>query len=288
MSALTKILIVLLSLFSIFLCGTVVTYVGTAKNYKQAFESAQTEIASLKQTSTSDKKQLEEKKREMQELSDKLTGEMSSLKIEKTKLEQDLDSVKRDKATLDEKVQTLAAAALKFEGTVSGMEGSLKETRAELDKARAEGVKLSKNLGDITASLEEKMVQIETLNAEKKRLLEDKAKLENQLAGKAPTPETTEPITPMPAESATKAIEPAASTTSTAIQGKITAIEGKLVTLSIGKADGIQKGMIFHVTRNDAFICDIKITEVDAEVSAGTLQLVQQQPQIGDIAATTW
>jgi chromosome segregation ATPase len=277
-----------LSLFSIFLCGTVVTYVGTAKNYKQAFESAQTEIASLKQTSTSDKKQLEEKKREMQELSDKLTGEMSSLKIEKTKLEQDLDSVKRDKATLDEKVQTLAAAALKFEGTVSGMEGSLKETRAELDKARAEGVKLSKNLGDITASLEEKMVQIETLNAEKKRLLEDKAKLENQLAGKAPTPETTEPITPMPAESATKAIEPAASTTSTAIQGKITAIEGKLVTLSIGKADGIQKGMIFHVTRNDAFICDIKITEVDAEVSAGTLQLVQQQPQIGDIAATTW
>jgi chromosome segregation ATPase len=277
-----------LSLFSIFLCGTVVTYVGTAKNYKQAFESAQTEIASLKQTSTSDKKQLEEKKREMQELSDKLTGEMSSLKIEKTKLEQDLDSVKRDKATLDEKVQTLAAAALKFEGTVSGMEGSLKETRAELDKARAEGVKLSKNLGDITASLEEKMVQIETINAEKKRLLEDKAKLENQLAGKAPTPETTEPITPMPAESATKAIEPAASTTSTAIQGKITAIEGKLVTLSIGKADGIQKGMIFHVTRNDAFICDIKITEVDAEVSAGTLQLVQQQPQIGDIAATTW
>ena len=277
-----------MSLFSIFLCGTVVTYVGTAKNYKQALESAQTEVASLKQTSTSYKQQLEEKKKQMQELSDKLDGEMSQLKTEKTKMEQDLDSVKRDKAALDEKVQTLAAAALKFEGTVSGMEGSLKETRAELDKARAEGVKLSKNLGDITASLEEKMVQIETLNAEKKRLLEDKAKLENQLAGKAPTPETTEPITPMPAESATKAIEPAASTTSTAIQGKITAIEGKLVTLSIGKADGIQKGMIFHVTRNDAFICDIKITEVDAEVSAGTLQLVQQQPQIGDIAATTW
>ena len=285
MSTLTKILIVLLSLFSIFLCGTVVTYVGTAKNYKQASESAQTEIASLKQTSTSYKQQLEEKKKQMQELSDKLDGEMASLKTEKTKLEQELDSVKRDKAALDEKVQTLAAAALKFEGTVSGMEGSLKETRAELDKTRTEEVKLSKNLGDITASLEEKMVQLETLNAEKKRLLEDKAKLENQLAGKAPTPETTEPITPMPAESATKAIEPKSNA---AVQGKITAIEGKLVTLSIGKADGIQKGMIFHVTRNDAFICDIKITEVDAEVSAGTLQLVQQQPQIGDIAATTW
>jgi chromosome segregation ATPase len=198
-----------------------------------------------------------------------------------------LDSVKKDKAALDEKVQTLAAAALKFEGTVSGMESSLKETRAELDKTRAEGVKLTKNLSDITASLEEKMVQIETLNAEKKRLLEDKTKLENQLAGKAATPETAEPITPMPADSATKAAEPAPAT-SAALQGKITAIEGKLVTLSIGKADGVQKDMILHVTRNDAFICDIKVTEVDAEVSAGTLQLVQQQPQIGDIAATTW
>jgi len=285
LSALTKILIVLLSLFSIFLCGTVVTYVGTAKNYKQAFEKSQTEVAALKQTSTSYKDQLEEKKKQMQDLSDKLDAEMASLKAEKGKLEQDVESTKRDKAALEEKVQTLAAAALKFESTVSGMEGSLKDTRAELDKARSEQIKLSKNLSDITASLEEKMVQLESLNAEKKRLLEDKTKLESQLAGKAPTAETVEPITPMPAESATKAVETSAGSS---LQGKITAIEGKLVTLSIGKADGVEKGTIFHVTRNDAFICDIKITEVDAEVSAGTLQLVQQQPQIGDITSTTW
>lgn len=86
-------------------------------------------------------------------------------------------------------------------------------------------------------------------------------------------------------DSATKAIE---TPVGAALQGTITAIDGTLVTLSIGSADGVEKGMIFHVIRNDSFICDIKITEVDTEAAAGTIQLVQQQPKIGDIISTTW
>ena len=39
MSPLTKILIVLLTLSSIFLCGIVVTYVGNADNYKEQYKS---------------------------------------------------------------------------------------------------------------------------------------------------------------------------------------------------------------------------------------------------------
>ena len=285
MSTLTKVLIVLLSLFSIFLCGTVVTYVGTAKNYKQAYEQAQSEIASLRQTSTSYKEQLEEKKRQMQELSDKLDSEISSLKNEKVTLEQNLKLAERAKLDLDEKVKTLAAAALKFEETVGGMEGSLKQTREDLDKARAEEVKLTKNLNELTASLEEKMVQLKSLDAEKKRLLEEKSKLENQIAGKTTSPELSGPITTVP-DSATQAVE--SSGGSVPIQGKITAVEGSLATLSIGTADGVEKGMIFHITRNDSFICDVKITEVDTQACAGTLQLVQQQPSVGDMASTTW
>jgi chromosome segregation ATPase len=274
----------LLSLFSLFLCGTVITYVGTARNYKAAYEKSQDDVATLRQTSTRAKEQLEEQKRQMQSLSDRLDGEIASLKAEKSKFEQDLEGAKRDKTALDEKVQTLAAAALKFEGTVSGMEGSLKQTREELDKARSESIKLSKNLNEITASLEEKIVQLESLNAEKKRLLEEKSNLENRLSGKTGTAETVEPITNVP-DSATKATEPASSA---ALQGKVTAVEGSLATLSIGAADGVEKGMVFHITRNDAFICDIRVKDVDTEESAGTLELVQQQPLAGDVASTTW
>lgn len=284
MSTLTKILIVLLSLLSVYLCSSVVIYVSTATNYKKAYEDASSELAASKQKNISFEQQLAEKSRQMTELSNKLDSEIASLKDDKSKLEQDLNNTKRAKAELDEKVQTLAAAALKFESTVSGMEGSLKETRAELDKARADSIKLSKNLNDITASLEEKMAQLESVNSEKKRLLEEKAKLESQASGKTPIEGAVEPITSSggPVE---RAIEP---TSSAPLQGKLKAVENNLATLTIGSADGVEKGMIFHVTRNDTFICDVKITDVDAEVSAGSLQLVQQQPQAGDVVSTTW
>lgn len=272
----------MLALFSLFLCGTVVTYVGTAKNYKAAYEKSQADVTALRQTSTSYKEQLEEKNRQMQALSDKLDAEVASLKAEKTKAEQDLKDAERNRAALDEKVQTLTAAALKFEGTVGSMQESLKNTREELDKARTESVKLSKNLNEVTASLEEKMAQLESLNAEKKRLLEEKTNIEGKISGKA---DTYEPVTTVP-DSATEAAGTYGS--GAPLQGKITAVEENLATLSIGAADGVEKGMIFHITRNDAFICDIKITEVDSEVSAGTLQLVQQPPQAGDVASTTW
>ena len=284
MSALTKILIVLLSLFSLFLCGTVVTYVGITKNYKSAYENSQTELAALQKKNQSYLQQLEEKKRQMDELSNKLDTEMAKLKAEKTQLEQNLKDIKRDKDALDEKVQTLAAAALKFQGTVEGMEGSLKKTREELDQARAEEIKLTKNLNEITGSLEEKIAQLKSIDAEKKRLLEEKTKLEQQISGKTTEPTVSGPVTVVP-DSATKAIEPPVSAV---LQGKVTAVDGSLVTLSIGSADGVEKGMIFHVIRNDSFMCDIKITDVDTEASAGTVQLLQQPPKVGDVASTTW
>jgi ABC-type transporter Mla subunit MlaD len=279
LSTLTKILIVLLSLFSIFLCGTVVTYVGTAKNYKSAYENLNSELTALKKKTTNYEQQLEEKKRQMEELAGKLDTEIAKLKTEKSQIEQELKDAARSKTALDEKVQSLAAAALGFEETVGGMEDSLKTTRQELDKARAEGIKLAKNLNEITASLEEKIAQLNAVDAEKRRLLEQ------QTSGGPGAEVSSEPVTPLPDDSATRIVE---TPVSTALQGTVTAVDGSLVTLSIGDADGVVKGMVFHVIRNDNFVCDIRITEVDMEASAGASQLVQEQPRVGDIASTMW
>ncbi len=282
MSTLTKILIVLLSLLSVYLCSSVVIYVMTATNYKQAYESLQTEYAGLQEKNTANEQQVVEKTRQIGELSNKLDAEISALKADKAKIEQDLKTVTREKADLDERMKTLAAAALKFEETVGGMQGSLTQTRNELDQARGESIKLSKNLDEITQSLDEKMAQLEAANKEKRRLLEEKDNLEKQISGKVVE---FLPVTPTETGAAVQAIE---SGNPVSLQGKVTALEGQLATISIGSADGVEKGMVFHVTQNDNFICDIKITDVDTEVSAGTLELVQQQPRLGDIVSTTW
>jgi len=259
-----------------------VIYVMTATNYKQAYESLQTDYAGLQEKSNTYEQQVVEKTRQIGELSNKLDAEISSLKADKAKIEQDLKNITREKADLDERVKTLAAAALKFEETVGGMQGNLTQTRNELEQARGESIKLSKNLDEITQSLDEKMAQLESANNEKKRLLEEKDKLEKQISGKVVS---FQPVTSTENGPAVQAIE---SGNPVSLQGKVTALEGALATISIGSADGVEKGMVFHVTQNDNFICDIKITDVDTEVSAGTLELVQQQPRIGDIVSTTW
>lgn len=279
----------LLSLLVIFLCGTIVTYVGTATNYKAAYENVEKELMASEKSSSQYQQQLEEKKIAMEALNDKLDEEIATISSERDQLKNDLRNAERAKIALDEKVQNLASSALKFEQTVGGMEESLKTTRAELDTARAEGIKLSKNLNEITASLEQKMAQLSALEDERKRLLEEKANMENAMAGGNSVSSGTsavvfEPVTQIQ-DSAMAAVE---SAEEISIDGVITAIDGAMATISVGSADGVQRGMIFHVVSNDGFLCDIKITDVDTEVSAGALQLVQRQPAVGNTASTSW
>ncbi|HBR19358.1 MAG: hypothetical protein A2Y13_09085 [Planctomycetes bacterium GWC2_45_44] len=284
MSTLTKILIVLVSVFSIFLCGVIVVYVGSSTNYKAAYEQQGSEFSAMKEKNRSLEQEIAEKKRQLDEFGIKSDSEISKLKAEMTQLEQELKNTKNAQLAAEEKVASLTAAALNFEKAVGGMEESLKQTRAELDSARAENVKLSKNLNEITANLEEKMAQLASLDTEKKRLLEEKANLEKSATGSTGGAASQQPVTQVP-DSATSAVE---TPSELKLQGVVTAVEGSLTTLSIGSADGVNAGMIFHVVRQDSFICDIKITEVDTEASAGTIQLLQQQPKVGDIASTAW
>ena len=60
MSTLTKILIVLLTLSSIFLCGIVVTYVANADNYRQKYDDLKTDKDSLSKKAEDLTKQVNE------------------------------------------------------------------------------------------------------------------------------------------------------------------------------------------------------------------------------------
>ncbi len=59
-----------------------------------------------------------------------------------------------------------------------------------------------------------------------------------------------------------------------------------MVSISIGSADGVREGMKFHATRGDAFLYDILIIDVDTEEAVGVLELIQEQPRVGDNVST--
>jgi hypothetical protein len=136
------------------------------------------------------------------------------------------------------------------------------------------------------------MAIIGTLQAEKKRLLEERTELESRLnlilqpTGKvaaAPISVTPikEPVKPIITQPIAKDIQ---------LQGIVSEIDmqNSMVGISIGTADGVSEGMTFHVIRADEFICDILIIDVDTEQAVGVLDVVHKQPRVGDKVSTNF
>jgi len=287
LSTLTKILIVLLTLSSIFLCGIVVTYVANADNYRQKYDDLKTDKDSLSKKVEDLTKQVNENIGQKKQVENKLSSEITSLKAEKGELQTNLDNAEREKAALLQKVNSWTSITKDFYQTNDKQGQLLKNTLDELNKVQAEQIRQHKELNETTTALVEKIAIIETLEAENKRLLEEKTELQNKLdrflqpIGK--TAAAAVPVTPRE-----EAARPATTERDIALQGLVTAVDLKnsMATISIGTADGVKEGMRFHVTRGNEFLCDILIIDADTKEAVGVLELVQQQPNVGDTVST--
>lgn len=289
MSTLTKILIVLLTVSSIFLCGIVVTWVANADSYKQKYDSQIARIGSLTEELGSLKKQLNRKIEEKSVQKAKLGNEIATLKIKSSELLTQLKTVEAEKSLLLQKVNNWTSVVEAFSQTADNKELLLKDTLGELNRLKQQQIQLKKELDETTAFLEEKMVIIASLQKDKRQLLEEKTDLQRKLDRLLlPTGRVALPAAPVTTRR--ERAKPAApiQTKDINLLGLVTSVDLKnsMAGISIGAADGVMKNMKFHVTRGDEFICDIIITEVDTEEAVGVLDLVVQQPRVGDNAAT--
>jgi len=288
LSTLTKVLIVLLTISSIFLCGIVVTYVANADNYMQKYNKLKADRDSLNEKVKSITKQLNDKISETTQQKETLRGQITSLNAKVDGLETDLASAEREKADLLQRVDSMTSITSDFSKTTGEQGKLLKDTLDELNKVKTKQVAARKELKETTASLIEKMAIIETLETEKRRLLEEKSELQGKLdqflqpIGKT----AAEPVPVTPKKVAVRPVLPAAKALD--LKGLVTKVDLKnsMASISLGKADGVRVGMKFHVTRGDEFLCDILIIDVDAEEAVGVLELVQQKPKIGDNIST--
>jgi chromosome segregation ATPase len=281
LSNLTKILIVLLTISAIFLCGIVVTYVANADNYRQKYDNQRKEVGAFEEKVDSLTNQLNEKVAQKDELEKTLNDKIASMKTQADELQAKLNTAEREKAELVERTNNFASVTKAFSDTSEKQTQTLNTTLDDVKQLKAEQIKQAKQLDETSAALMEKNAIIDSLNAEKRRLVEDKADLENRLdkilraGGKV----TAEGGRASAAQTGTEAI---------ALKAKIAEVDMKnsLATISIGSADGVKEGMKFHVTRGDKFICDILITDVDTDKAVGVLELVSQPVKVGDNAVT--
>jgi hypothetical protein len=283
LSTLTKILVVLLSLFAVFLCGMVVSYVGSANHFKSQYESEKLAREAIQAENLSLAGQFNEQVAKTKELEHNKATELLSLQEHNNQLLIKLQNAERIGQEYQVRAESWKGVLTGFEQSVASMLESLKLTRDQLEIARSQNITNQKDLSQITASLYEKIVELERLQADRRRILEQKTELENQVSqpGGSAGAATPGPVTQIPGRA-----RPAAIMTASEIQGLIMEVDQSLVTLSVGTADGVSKGMVFHVTRGDQFLCDILITDVDVNKCAGVLEMVQQRPKVGDTVAT--
>lgn len=288
MSALTKILIVLLTISAVFLSGIVVTYVANAENYKEKYEKVRTKNDSLKSEVRGLNEQMNDRMDKADQLEAKLNSKIADLRTKYGQMESKHRSAEREKAALLQKVNSWTSIAKDFTTTNDKQGQLLEKTLNDLNELQAKNIKQKKELDDTTTDLIKKMSIVETLKRENKRLLEDKVDLRSRLDRiLQPTGRVTAATTPVTQEKSR--VQPNYRyTRQIALQARVTAVDLKnsMAGISIGSADGVKEGMKFHVTRGDEFICDILIIGVDHEEAVGVLDLVQQPPRTGDIAST--
>lgn len=291
MSTLTKTLIVLLTVFSVFLCGLVVTYVANVDNYKQKYDTLYNNFRAAKENEKDAQRQLREKIEETDRQKEQLNGEISSLTMTVGELEAKLDKLIRENAMLLQKVSSMASLVEAANQTAQQQTKLFEDAEKELSGVRTEQIKQRNELKETTDALIEKIAIISTLQERNKQMLEEKTELQTKLDqllrqyGRVIAPPT--PVTPR-REIARPVPAAMPVTKDIGLKGLVTAVdlENSLAEISIGTADGVRNEMKFHVTRGDKFICDILILDVDSDRAVGILELVQQPPRVGDSVST--
>jgi cell shape-determining protein MreC len=288
LSNLTKILIVLLTISSIFLCGIVVTFVATSDNYRQKYNDLVSKRDALNEKAESLTRQLNEEINKKDDLEKTLNNQLATVKSNSDQLQSKLNNVEREKAELLERVNSWASITKDFSATTEKQTQTLNSALEEVKQLKEEQIKLSQQLEQTSSTLMEKMAVIESIDTKNRRLTEEKADLENRLdkllqaGGREAVvspPVTQETGATMPVKPLTEPI---------GLKGLVSEVDmrNSLAAISLGSADGVREGMKFHVTRGDEFICDILIVDVDVDKSVGVLELVQQAPKVGDNAST--
>ena len=289
MSTLTKILIVLLTIASIFLCGIVVTYVANADNYRDLYNTLKRDADSLRESADGNAKAFSELQAEKERLENKLNSDIAALNTQISTLKGQLKDAENENKILVQRVSDMASVVETSTQTAGEQGQLLKDTLAKLNNVQAEQIKLQAQFDDTTKTLLEKLAIIQSLETDKKRLIEEKTELQARMDKLLqPTGQTTTPVVTITQPKVEIARPVPVVAEKIALKGLITGVDlkNKMASISIGTADGVKEGMKFHVTRGDKFVCDLLIIDTDTEEAVGAMELVQEQPKAGDTVTT--
>ena len=221
--------------------------------------------------------------------------ELQAKIAELSKLQTDLDAVKKEKADAEAKAQTDIAA---LESQVSDAKKSETALRGKLDALTKEKESLTKYMDNNNVIVGKLQKKIEALEQEKKQLVDDAKKQDAPLSHfvdpMSESPE--EPVSEVKPEQGSKLageevvdlgrIILRKSTSQPATVEHVNSLYGFIV-LSAGTNDGLRKDSVVNITRNNRLIAKAVIKKVREEAaSAVTLpEWTREEIRVGDLVS---
>ncbi len=296
MSTLTKVLIVLVTFFSVFLCGIVATYVATAVNQRDRAEGLEKQVQVARQRQQSAEDEFEQAKQAMEAEKNQLNGQILQLGLQVKKLEAGLNETKLLNTQLMQEVAKQTGLANLAGALAADQTASLKTTQQEVKDLLADQTNRETELKELDESLTERMSVIAQLEEKNRRLTEENQELAarlNQYLQQYGRMTVRPPTTVLPSAATVQPVRmvPTAAppqTRTIGLNGRITAVDlkNRLAEISIGSAAGVRQDMKFYITRGDRFVANVLILDVSPDKAVGILDLMQVEPQVGDAVTT--
>ena len=167
------------------------------------------------------------------------------------------------RALLETKVGSLSESFKVTQAAMDAQKTAYDKAIAEASRVNDDAQALTKDKNDLirkVTDLEQKVRLYEERIVEQDKKL---AYLEHNFKG--PLPEVVE-------------------TPTTNLNGLVKAADNtrRVVEITLGSSDGVTKGLTFMVSRNNQYLADLVITEVDENTAVGMLKTVQGEVREGD------
>jgi len=290
LSTLTKVFVVLLVIFSVAFTTMTVAMVARTTNwrdlavkYEERAKIADTTLRNLIAASAAEEAasrdaiqnhlaRISEMEKKLQEGS----ADVARLRTEQAKLQADKSSADAMNRALVSQVELSREAESKV--------------REQLNTVDRENIDLQQRNVDLNSRVNELTAQVSVL-AEQRRQYEQQLNLlreENEKLSQGAQQPGRSRVMESPTGMALQNVRPLggqAVANSAAIRGKILAVNGNLVTMSIGTSDGVRKDMRFVVHRDNDYVADVVVNAVEPDQSAGRIVGGSggRQPQSGDL-----
>lgn len=285
MSTLTKVFVVLLVLFSVAFSTMTVAMVAQTANWRELAVKYQDQakvadtalrnlIAATAAQETTARDTIQAGAVRIGELEKQLQEANASA----ARLRSDLAKSEADKGSTDAMNRALLAQV----ELSRDAESKLREQLNTNDRAN---IDLQQRNIDLNGRVNELTAQVSVLS-EQKRQYEQQLNLLKQdverLSHATQRPSSAGTFED-PSGLAMRNVKPLTTIAPSAIRGKILAVNGNLVTISVGTADGVRRDMKFVIHRDGSYVGDLVITAVEPGQAAGRINNPTQSPRNGDL-----